>query len=91
MKKLKRDEWYWLEEENKSGVFHYDAKTAGRDRHRFVHVDTKYEKFVVLSDGSVKIRSYVPVAEAIVRAQKAFMTIELDHGKVSSDRGINGR
>jgi hypothetical protein len=29
----------------------------------------------------VKIRAYVPVAEAISRAQKAFMTIELDHLK----------
>jgi hypothetical protein len=36
---------------------------------------------VSLIGDKVKIRTYVPVAEAISRAQKAFMTIELDHGK----------
>ena len=79
-KELERDEWYWLEFENHSSeVFIYDAKVTGSDQHRFVHVDTKFEKFVSLSD--IKCRAYVPVAEAISRAQRAFMNIELDHGK----------
>ena len=73
------DEWYWLEEGEKSAAYIYDAKVTGRALHRFIHVDTKFEKFVSLTDDSVKLRAYVPVAEAISRAQKAFMTIELDH------------
>jgi hypothetical protein len=76
------DEWYWLEEHNdKKAAYIYDAKVTGRDLHRFIHVDSGYERFVSLSDGSVKARAYVPVAEAITRAQRAFMIIELDHGK----------
>jgi hypothetical protein len=77
---LEHDEWYWLDFENgESGVYFYDAKVTGRDVHRFVHVDTKFERFIAAS--TVKIRTYVPVAEAISRAQRAFMNIELDHGK----------
>jgi hypothetical protein len=40
------DEWYWLGEGNRKAVYIYDAKVTGRDLHRFVHVDTKLEKFV---------------------------------------------
>ena len=75
------DDWYWLEDKERSGVYIYDAKVTGLDNHRFLHADTKFEKFVSVLDGSTKFRGYVPVAEAITRAQKAFMTIELDHGK----------
>jgi len=77
---FEHDEWYWLEFEGaSSGVYIYDAKITGGDQHRFIHVDTKFEKFVSVS--MVKSRHYVPVAEAITRAQRAFMNIELDHGK----------
>jgi hypothetical protein len=75
------DEWYWLEEGEKRRAYIYDAKVTGRDLHRFVHVDSGLERFVSLSDGMVKCRAYVPVAEAISRAQRAFMVIELDYGK----------
>jgi hypothetical protein len=75
------DEWYWLEEGEKRASYIYDAKVTGRDLHRFVHVDSGLERFVSLSDGMIKARSYVPVAEAISRAQRAFMVIELDYGK----------
>jgi hypothetical protein len=80
---LLHDEWYWLEfaDSDQAGVYIYDAKVTGRERHRFLHVDTKFEKFVSLSDASVKCRTYVPVGEAIARAQRAYMNIELDHGK----------
>ena len=67
MTEVDHDECYWLGEGNRKAV------SIG-----FVHVDTNVEKFV---SWSVKIRAYVPVAEAISRAQKAFMTIELDHLK----------
>jgi hypothetical protein len=78
---MEHDEWYWLEKGDKMAAYIYDAKVTGRDQHRFIHVDTKFEEFVSIEDGSVKFRAYVPVAEAITRAQKAFMTIELDHLK----------
>jgi hypothetical protein len=74
---FEHDEWYWLEEKEQSAVYIYDAKVTGKDLHRFIHVDTKYEKFLSIADNSTKFRAYVPVAEAISRAQKAFMTIEL--------------
>jgi hypothetical protein len=80
---LGHDEWYWLEfaDTGRAGVYIYDAKVTGRDQHRFLHVDTKFEMFMSLSDASVKCRTYVPVGEAISRAQRAYMNIELDHGK----------
>jgi hypothetical protein len=76
---MEQDEWYWIEEGNQKGAYIYDAKVTGHDKHRFLHVDTKFERFVSMTDSSVKLRAYVPVAEAISRAQKAYMTIELDH------------
>jgi len=75
------DEWYWLEEGEKRAAYVYDAKVTGRDLHRFVHVDSGLERFVRLHNGSVRCRAYVPVAEAVTRAQRAYMNIELDHGK----------
>lgn len=75
------DEWYWFEEREKNAVYIYDAKVTGKDVHRFIHVDSGTERFVSLSDGHVKCRAYVPVAEAICRAQRCYMEIELDHGK----------
>ena len=76
-----QNELYWLKEEDRAGVYIYQGLTTGHKRHRFVHLNTDFEKVVSLSDGSVRVRSYIPVAEAISRAQRAFMTIELDHGK----------
>jgi hypothetical protein len=76
------DEWYWLVQgEKKSEVYIYDNKVTGRDSHRFVHVGSGQERFVSLNNSSVTIRAYVPVAEAITRAQRCFMNIELEHGK----------
>ena len=80
VKKYEQDEWYWIEEPNgRADVYIYDTK--GKDEHRFLHVDTKYERFISLSDGSVNLRTYIPIAEAITRAQRAYMHVELDHGK----------
>jgi hypothetical protein len=75
------DEWYWLEQKDKCAVYIYDAKVTGKDLHRFVHVDSGFENFVKLSDIEVRVRAYVPVAEAICRAQRAYMNVELDYGK----------
>jgi hypothetical protein len=78
---LRNSEWYWLEESDQSDVYIYDSKVTGRDQHRFVHVFTRAERYESLKNGEVKLKAYVPVAEAITRAQRAFMNIELDHGK----------
>jgi len=77
---LVHDEWYWLEEDGETAVYMYDKSVSG-SRYRFTHIESDFQKVVSLIGDKVKIRTYVPVAEAISRAQKAFMTIELDHGK----------
>ena len=83
MNELEDDEWYWLQFGNNghSGVYIYDGKVMSQETCRFVHVDTKIQQHVNILDGFVKCRAYVPVGEAISRAQRAFMNIELDHGK----------
>jgi hypothetical protein len=80
---LEDDEWYWLQfgSNGHSGVYISDGKVMGQETRRFVHVDTRVQQHVNLLDGFVKCRSYVPIGEAISRAQRAFMNIELDHGK----------
>jgi len=83
VKEYQKDEWFWLEDvaSGRMDAYIYDAKVTGRDQHRFLHVDTKYEKFVSLTDGSVRTFAYVPIAESITRAQRQFMNIEIDNGK----------
>ena len=97
-KECVHDEWYWISTLNDvtdgrgddigehicMAVYRYDAKVTGSDTHRFIHVDSGIERFVSMTNGSVKVYTYVPAAEAISRAQKAFMTIELDHIKTFS-------
>ena len=80
------DKWYWLEfcnDSKNAELYIYHEKVPGLarlDAHRFVNADTGREKLVSF-DGSVKCFTHVPIAEAISRAQRAFMNIELDHGK----------
>ncbi len=70
-------ESYWMEDDGRSGIYKYQREIGGR--HQFLHLNTDYEKVVSLSD--VKIHSFVPVAEAVTKAQKIFMEIELELGK----------
>ena len=76
-KEPETEEWYWLESANGSlsGVYMFDKRVSGRESYRFVNVDTRNEICIALTD--VSCRQYVPVAEAISRAQRAFMNIEL--------------
>lgn len=60
-------------------VYKYDAD-LGNGHHRFIHRETRMELLVKPTDKFV-VSEYIEVPEAITRAQKAFMTIELDHGK----------
>lgn len=70
-------ESYWMELDGRGGVYRYQGM-VGRE-YQFLHLNTDFVKVVSLS--SVKIHSYVPVAQAVSQAQKAFMNIELDFGK----------
>jgi hypothetical protein len=78
---LMRDEWYWLEEEHGQGLHIYIGKIPDSGLHQFIHVDSGNDKTISLSNGKVLARAYIPVPESISRAQKAFMTIELEYGK----------
>ena len=79
-----KEELYWLESENDciSGVYMFDEKVSGSESYRFVHVDTR--SVLCVARTNVTCRQYVPVAEAISRAQRAFMNIELGHGTTFS-------
>lgn len=79
------NEWYWLEETRTCDLFIYRGFQDQGDGHLFEHVNSGQKKVIAQAAGfSVLPRVYIPIAEAITRAQKAFMTIELDHGKVFS-------
>lgn len=73
-----QNEWYWIEEGRKQGVYIYD-QCVEEDKHRFLELDSGYEKIIYVAEGNAKFRCYVPVAEAINRAQRCFMNIELEH------------
>jgi hypothetical protein len=51
------------------------------DRTEVLLTDVDASLNIVYDTASVSLMSYVPIAEAISRAQKAFLTLELDHGK----------
>jgi hypothetical protein len=76
------NDWYWLEDgEKRQGVYIYSGKRTGTRDHLFVHVDSGYDKVVPVDHPRVKFRRYIPVAECISRAQRCYMTIEVEHGK----------
>ena len=78
---LLHDGWYWLKEGEKVALYRYDKEGKNDNLHRFVHIDSDVERFVNLARADIKIRTYIPIAEAIMRAQKCYMDIELQHGK----------
>ena len=57
------------------------AKETDDDQRAFKFVDILSGQDRVIVEGTDRVFKYIPVAEAIVRAQKAFMTIETRHGK----------
>ena len=82
-KELVRDDWYWLKEpDREASVYIYAGrKRHRRDDHMFLHVNSGYERMVHLSDRQVEISTYIPVAEAISRAKRVLMNIELEYGR----------
>ncbi|CAJ1944605.1 unnamed protein product [Cylindrotheca closterium] len=75
------DEWYWVFEGEKRGVYIFDEDSSTRDSDCFIHADSGVRRFFDLDDETVKFCTYIPIAEAISRAQRCYMNIELDHGK----------
>jgi hypothetical protein len=78
---LEEDKWYLLDEDfGRSAVYRYEGKKD--NDYTFVHANSNTKRTVSLSPNcDSKVRLYIPVAESISRAQRAFMNIELDHGK----------
>jgi len=74
---LERNKWYWVQTDIglRAHVFkgHYGSSV------RFTDVETNFES--MFDAQTLQVREYIPIAEAISRAQKAFMIIEIDHGK----------
>lgn len=75
------DEWYWVFEGEKKGVYIFDEDSSTRDADCFIHADSGVRRFFDLDDDTVKFKTYIPIAEPIARAQRCYMNIELEHGK----------
>eukprot|EP00536_Pseudo-nitzschia_multiseries_P014351 jgi/Psemu1/262116/estExt_Genewise1Plus.C_6880014 len=78
------NDWYWLNEENeKRSVYIFVEEQTREDDiplYRFVRVDTGTERFLTFDDPEASnCQQYIPVAEAIVRAQRCYMNLELDY------------
>lgn len=78
---LKVDDWYWMEGSKRCELFVYCGANSNGRKHMFRHVSSGSLKFVTTHNSKLRPRMYIPVAEAISRAQKVLLTIELDHGK----------
>jgi hypothetical protein len=76
---LVKGNWYWVNREGSWRVFVFNGWVPDRTSLKLVDVDANVE--MVHEVASVGLMTYVPVAEAISRAQKVFMIMELDHGK----------
>jgi hypothetical protein len=78
---LEKDKWYLLDEDvGRSAVHRYKGMKGSE--YTFVHVNSNTKRTLSLSPNcDFTVRFYIPVAESISRAQRAFMNIELDHGK----------
>lgn len=77
----KQDRVYWLlEAGGKETCYVYTGKKSDRNEYRFIDRLTRDARFVK-EDQHVRVLEYIAIAEAIIKAQKLFMYIELDHGR----------
>jgi len=82
---LVKHRWYWVghtdavSQEKTWRVCIFSQRSRATKRLRFIDADINMP--VTFDHGKTEILMYIPIAEAISRAQKVFMTIELDHGK----------
>jgi hypothetical protein len=73
---LIHNHWYFIQSSEVNGIFKYKEYT-GADKLRFIDLHSGNS---ILLDriASLNIRRYIPVAESISRAQKAYMTLEVE-------------
>lgn len=73
---LIHNHWYFIQSAEITGVFKY-KETKGNNKLRFTDLLSGNS---ILFDRrtSLSIRQYIPVAESISRAQKAYMTLEIE-------------
>jgi hypothetical protein len=82
---LVKNKWYWVGHTNQTSgatswrVCLFSRRSQSTKRLRFVDVDINLP--VTFDSNMTEILMYIPIAEAISRAQKVFMILELDHGK----------
>jgi hypothetical protein len=81
-KSFVRNDWCWMENEYGVDLFIFRGKNPVDGKIQLLNV--KSGSVLRVAMNNAKFREYIPVAEAIVRAQKALMTIELNHGKTFS-------
>lgn len=74
---LERTRWYWVDAGNGFHICLLSRKFS--NRLKFVRIDSN--DAVLYDKQYIRCREYIPIAEAISRAQKAYMTIEIDHCK----------
>jgi len=78
---MKKGMWYWADTGNGCWrVVCFEGK-ANEDCEKATFVDVDSSLPTKCSVKSVQVKEYIPVAEALSRAQKAFLTCELHYGK----------
>lgn len=75
---LEKKKWYWVDTKEGSRVVVFRGAVGSHIK--VVDVETNIEQLLEGGPG-LSIREYIPIAEAISRAQKVFMIIEVDYGK----------
>jgi len=75
---------YWVKDQYDVGRVYIFERENTDGTCKFTDRATRAEHCFDLSKSTLSAYKYVEVGESIVRAQKAFMTIELDHGTVFS-------
>lgn len=77
-KDLRRNDWYVVEWKDANGLFQY----IGSDGTKFKFKELMTGNTILMhKDPTLVFRYYVPVAEAISRAQKTYMNLELEYLK----------
>jgi hypothetical protein len=74
---LEKNKWYNVTMGGSQSVRLFKGLYGAEQK--WVDVETQDE--VLLQTSSIQVSHYIPIAEAISRAQKVFMVIEMDHGK----------
>ncbi|KAL3916452.1 MAG: hypothetical protein SGILL_005172 [Bacillariaceae sp.] len=80
--RLNQNDWYWLEEKDEKDrrSVHVFVEKTDHGLLHFKHADTGVHRNFDFDREAVIVRKYIPVAESIVRAQRCYMNLELDHG-----------